>query len=170
MRMPIVKVIAPRFLKLISFVIDIGNITLMPLIISEDEMDPLDFNHESIHVVQQLEIALISAMLFMVASVLISPWLTLGVIWSFIPFVGPYYILYASQWVYTWVRIGKVSQMIINQYHGVDDRGSAAYHLIPFEQEAYENGDNLEYLSERKFFAWLRYGIPTDGTIPWVDK
>jgi len=32
-----------------------------------------------------------------------------------------------------------------------------AYHSIPFEQEAYDNEHNMEYLNERKWFAWRKY-------------
>jgi len=32
-----------------------------------------------------------------------------------------------------------------------------AYHSIPFEQEAYEHENNLDYLSERPFWAWRNY-------------
>ena len=37
------------------------------------------------------------------------------------------------------------------------------FHLIygydnnPFEKETHENGDNLNYLKERKYFAWLNH-------------
>ncbi len=32
-----------------------------------------------------------------------------------------------------------------------------AYAMIPFEAEAYENEENLDYLSSRKWFAWWKY-------------
>ena len=32
--------------------------------------------------------------------------------------------------------------------------GQQAYYLIPFEREAYDNQDCVEYLSNRKRFAW----------------
>lgn len=38
-----------------------------------------------------------------------------------------------------------------------------AYYLNPFEQEAYQNEDDANYLKERKRFSWWRYrknGIP----------
>ena len=36
---------------------------------------------------------------------------------------------------------------------------SIAYLNIRFEQEAYENQDDLHYLDNRKMFAWLKYRI-----------
>ena len=32
-----------------------------------------------------------------------------------------------------------------------------AYYLIPFEQEAYENESNLQYLKNRKLYNWVIY-------------
>lgn len=32
-----------------------------------------------------------------------------------------------------------------------------AYMLIPFEKEAYENDGNMDYLKQRKAFAWWKY-------------
>ena len=34
---------------------------------------------------------------------------------------------------------------------------SMAYHSISFEQEAYTNDRNTEYLKKRKAFAWFKY-------------
>lgn len=34
---------------------------------------------------------------------------------------------------------------------------SSAYKSIAFEQEAYDNQSNLEYLNNRKHFCWLKY-------------
>ena len=52
---PIV-IIAPRFLKAISFVVDIEAITLFPFIISRTKMDPVLERHEKIHIAQQKEL------------------------------------------------------------------------------------------------------------------
>ena len=35
--------------------------------------------------------------------------------------------------------------------------GKNAYRNISFEREAYENENNLNYLKNRKFWAWLKY-------------
>ena len=51
-----VTIVAPRFLKAISWVIDIYAITLFPFIISKDEMSPDILLHESIHIAQQKEL------------------------------------------------------------------------------------------------------------------
>ena len=37
--------------------------------------------------------------------------------------------------------------------------GQVAYHMIPFEKEAYDNDKNLNYLETRKRYSWLtKYG------------
>ena len=54
-----------------------------------------------------------------------------------------FYILYAAWWLYNrlWLRMSS----------------HEAYMYIPFEVEAYENEDNLEYLENRKWCAWRSY-------------
>jgi len=55
MILPIV-IIAPKFLRAISFVVDIVAITLYPFIISREEMSEDVLRHESIHIAQQKEL------------------------------------------------------------------------------------------------------------------
>ena len=51
-----ITIIAPKFLKMISFVVDICAITLYPFIISKDEMSEDVLRHETIHIAQQKEL------------------------------------------------------------------------------------------------------------------
>tara|TARA_Y100000310_G_scaffold280559_1_gene300382 strand:- start:70 stop:426 length:357 start_codon:yes stop_codon:yes gene_type:complete len=55
-----------------------------------------------------------------------------------------FYLLYGIFWL-----IGLI------KYHS----GKGAYYQIPFEQEAYSNEKNLQYLSHRKMYFWRRYKI-----------
>lgn len=50
---------------------------------------------------------------------------------------------------YIWYFVEWFIRLFIN--------GKNAYHNISFEREAYLNEDNLEYLSNRKKFSWLKY-------------
>lgn len=50
-----------------------------------------------------------------------------------------FYIWYIIEWI---IRLFK--------------KGNA-YRNISFEQEAYSNEDNLEYLKDRKYYAWFKY-------------
>ena len=52
-------------------------------------------------------------------------------------------ILYVGSWA--WLRF----------IRGYD--GETAYRMIPFEQEAYDNQDDIDYLQKRRIFAWAKY-------------
>ena len=52
-------IIALKFLKALSFVIDICAITLWPFIIAREEMSEDLLNHESIHIAQQKELLVV---------------------------------------------------------------------------------------------------------------
>ena len=106
---------APRFLKAISWVVDIVAITLFPFIISREEMSEDVLNHECIHIAQQKEL-----------------------------FVLFFYLLYG--WDYL---IGML------KYRNKEE----AYFRIRFEQEAYENMYNEDYLENRKLYSWRKYKV-----------
>ena len=55
MKIPII-IIAPKFTKALSWVVDICAITLFPFIISRDKMSEDVLRHESIHIAQQKEL------------------------------------------------------------------------------------------------------------------
>ena len=90
--------------------IDIGAITLGPVVISRGTMSDTTKNHETIHWQQYMELAIIGFLL-----------------------------MYLAYWL-----IGLI------KYRD----GSKAYYQIPFEQEAYQNQDNIDYLQQRKLWAW----------------
>lgn len=51
-----------------------------------------------------------------------------------------FYLLYFIEWVI---------RLFINMPY--------AYRAISFEQEAYQNEDNLDYLKTRKHYSWIKY-------------
>ena len=104
----------PVWLSYIS-PIDIGAITLGPVVISRGTMSDITKNHETVHWRQYVE----------------------TLIFGFL-------ILYPVFWV-----IGMI------KYRD----GAEAYRKIPFEQEAYENQGNPEYLESRKLYTWVKYSI-----------
>jgi len=55
MKNPII-IVAPKFLRTISWVVDICAITLYPFIITREEMSDDLLRHESIHIAQQKEL------------------------------------------------------------------------------------------------------------------
>ena len=93
--------------------IDIGAITIGPLVFSRGEMSEVTKNHEAIHWQQYIETGILG-------------------------FIVLYYSYYL--WNYVKYRDGKT-----------------AYFMIPFEREAYDHDEDLEYLNSRKRFEWFRY-------------
>tara|TARA_B100000214_G_scaffold354443_1_gene311346 strand:+ start:1503 stop:1844 length:342 start_codon:yes stop_codon:yes gene_type:complete len=110
-----ILVIAPKFVKALSIIIDIYAITLWPFIISREEMSEDVLNHETIHIAQQKEL-----------------------------FVLFFYILYS--WDYL---IGLI------KYKDKEK----AYYQIRFEQEAYDNMYDEDYLKNRKLYNWRHYKV-----------
>ncbi len=55
-----------------------------------------------------------------------------------------FYLWYFGEWLY---------QGIVRIFNS----DMKAYYFITMEQEAYENDDNLEYLSTRTKYAWWKY-------------
>lgn len=91
--------------------IDIGAITIGPLVFSRGEMSEITKNHECIHWQQYIETGVIGFLLL--------------------------YVLY-------WL-IGLI------KYRD----GKLAYYNIPFEKEAYENHEDIDYCLNRKRYAWF---------------
>ena len=91
------------------------------------KIDGVTINHESIHSRQFVELMALSA----VVLIIIQWWLIF-----FAPFA--FYVWYAIEWL---VRLPKGN----------------AYRSISFEREAYTNENDMEYLSNRKHFAFIKY-------------
>lgn len=47
-----------------------------------------------------------------------------------------------------------IEYVLIRLFH---KKQGDAYHDVSFEEEAYNNDDNLEYLKTRKHYSWLKY-------------
>lgn len=95
-----------------------------------------DINHEKIHLRQQLEMYIVGVILTLILFICGLSW------WSL--FALPiFFIWYGVEWFLRWCAYG------FNQ--------NEAYHNISFEQEAYGNESNLDYLRTRKRFSWCKY-------------
>ena len=110
-----ITIISPTFTRLMSIVIDVYAITILPFIISKEQMSETVLNHETIHIHQQKELLVIG-----------------------------FYLLYLFYYLVGYVKY-KDKQM--------------AYYMIPFEQEAYENDQNLDYLKDRRPYSWRKYKV-----------
>ena len=94
-------------------------------------------HHESIHYNQLNEIVFLSLIAYIVTSNLIDvQWW-----WSIIAIMS-WHILYVTNWV-------------VNLFVYRDRR--KAYREVLFEREAYDNDQDLDYLGQRGYFAWLKF-------------
>ena len=93
-------------------------------------------NHETIHLRQQVEMLIVGVILTLILFICGLSW------WSL--FALPIFpIWYGVEWFLRWCAYG------FNQ--------NEAYHNISFEQEAYGNESNLDYLRTRTRFSWCYY-------------
>lgn len=112
-------------------------INLLGIVFTKKDMDWRDYNHELLHSHQMLECMFFTVGLVMglIALFDISPW------WFLIsPF--SFYIYYGLEY------------LLIRAFH---KKQNGAYHDVSFEEEAYNNADNYRYISERKWFGWIKY-------------
>lgn len=54
---------------------------------------------------------------------------------------------------YLWYCI----EYLIIRLFNLKDKQNNCYHEISFEEEAYNNDDNLDYLKNRKPYSWMKY-------------
>lgn len=117
-------------------------ITILPFVFARKSYKPLKdhvINHEGIHLRQQMEVLVVAAAV--IASLILffdlSWWLM-----CIVPFA--YYALYCLEYIIRLFAYG---------------RGHEAYKNISFEQEAFMNERNFNYLidDERRAFAWVKY-------------
>lgn len=110
---------------------------LFGIIITKTKLNDKIINHERIHTMQMLEVAIVVACIISALIVFadISAW------WLLIS-CPTYYIWYVIE--YMWIRI-------------MHDKQVCAYKDVSFEEEAHANDDNLDYIKNRKLFTWIKY-------------
>lgn len=110
-------------------------INLFGLIFTKAELSEVDKNHENIHSMQMLECAILFLILLPIL---------FGIKWIWLA-IPSFYILYGIEYV------------IIRLFKHKDTQNSC-YRNISFEEEAYTNEYNLQYLNgERRMFSWIKY-------------
>lgn len=97
-----------------------------------------DITHETIHVLQQLEM--------MVTGTILA--LMVGLIWGF----SWWLVLIPLLLFYAVYVIEYIIALPFNKFINND-----SYHTVSFEEEAHSNEDNINYPDERKLFAWVGY-------------
>lgn len=101
------------------------------------KINEVTMNHESVHSKQYVETG-ISSLLLLFPLVFNGLWW----LWLLIS-VFAFYILYVTEW------------LIKCPMYKFDM--NKAYKNISFEREAYGNEKNLNYVKERKLFAWVKH-------------
>ena len=147
---PYVAIVSPKILDVLGLLspIKIGNHTTMllgiPVIISRVLMSGGSERHESIHVWQMLECALVT--LLVALGLALAP---LGV-WpaAILAFLSLFYGGPLFWAVYLGTYVGGFALGGLT--------GEQAYRNIPFEVEAYAHHGDSTYLASRKWFAWVR--------------
>ena len=113
------------------------SINLFGIVFTKVEMNEKSINHERIHTAQFLELSIVTALIIFILR------MVFGIsAWWFLTSFFTYYIWYIIEY------------MIISIMH---NKQSCAYRDVSFEEEAYANDDNLNYLDNRNVFAWWKY-------------
>lgn len=112
-------------------------INLFGILFTRGDIDQIEYNHESIHTEQIVDcfilgFIIIGAICFIAN--LSACWLLLS------PTL--FYILYGLEYV------------CIRAFH---KKQADAYHDVSFEEEAYNNEENLSYIKNRIPFNWIKY-------------
>lgn len=97
-------------------------------------------NHEKIHSTQILELAIVGVLTILLL--------------TFIFNISYWYLLLGGSLFYIWYVM---EYMFVRFFH---KKQNNAYHDISLEEEAYNNEDDLNYLDNRKWFAWVKYLKP----------
>lgn len=106
----------------------------------EEDYSMDDINHECIHQVQQMECSVIGLVLGLVLCGLFN----FSLWWVLILGLGFFYIWYGIEY-------------LIIMCFAKWDKQNERYHDVSFEEEAHNNDKNLNYLEDRKPFAWIKY-------------
>lgn len=124
--------------------IPFGDYTLMNiygiLLFSKlDSIPDVQLNHEKIHSRQILECAIVTSLILLIFILLFNI-----SCWWFIASASTFYIWYGLEY-------------LIIRIFGKKDSQVDRYYEVSFEEEAYNNDSNLDYLNNRKLFSWTKY-------------
>ena len=112
-------------------------INLFGILFTKGDIDEIEYNHEAIHTRQILECMILSAFIILMICLIFK----LPLLWMLLA-IPMYYIQYGLE--YICIRIFHKKQQ-------------DAYHDVSFEEEAYNNEFDLEYIHYRIPFSWIKY-------------
>lgn len=134
-----IHVVSRGVLNVLTFGTSIA-ITLFPFVFylnKNVKANPITRNHESIHIRQQMECALVGVLVSTAGGLLFS-W----TMWVLLPGAFLFYLIYGVEFI--------IKAIKNKSWYG-------GYINLSFEREAYLNSNRQSYISLRKSFAWIRY-------------
>lgn len=112
-------------------------INLFGILFTRGDIDATEYNHEAIHMEQIIECMILAALIILAICLIFK----LSLLWMLLS-IPMYYIQYGLEYI------------CIRLFH---DKQKDAYHDVSFEEEAYANDFDLDYLKHRVPFAWIKY-------------
>lgn len=112
-------------------------INLFGVLFTKGDIDYVEYNHEEIHTIQLIECMLLSMLIIAILAIIFN----FSFLWVLLS-IPMYYIQYGLEYI------------CIRLFH---KKQGDAYHDVSFEEEAYNNEHNLNYLNSRIPFAWIKY-------------
>lgn len=133
------KLIPNNFIPFAGF----GAMNILGLVFTRykaEEVTMRTKRHEQIHTMQQYEIMLASALISLILCNIWASW------WYLLVTIAMPIALYVLVWLI---------ELALPPYKN-------AYRDSPFEREAYENDEDVDYLVTRPLFAWVKYFLKRD--------
>lgn len=115
-------------------------INLFGILFTKGDIDIVEYNHERIHSKQIQECGILGFVIISILCVIFN----LSIYWLLTSYCT-FYLLYGLE--YCCIRL----------FH---NRQTSAYHDVSFEEEAYNNQNDFDYINNRKYFNWIRYVKP----------
>ena len=115
-------------------------INLFGILFTKEDIDIVEYNHERIHSKQIQECGILGFVIISILCIIFNL-----SIWWLLTSYCTFYLLYGLE--YCCIRL----------FH---NRQSSAYHDVSFEEEAYNNQRDFNYINNRKYFNWIHYVKP----------
>ena len=112
-------------------------INLFGILFTRGDIDYVEYNHEAIHTEQIIECMMLAAFIILAICLIFK----LSLLWLLLA-IPMYYIQYGLEY------------LCIRLFH---KKQKDAYHDVSFEEEAYANDFDLDYIKHRVPFNWIKY-------------
>lgn len=112
-------------------------INLFGILFTKVDMNKIDINHEAIHNEQMIDCVTIGIIIVAMLKLIFG----ISGLWVLLSPIT-FYILYGLEYI------------CIRLFH---KKQNDAYHDVSFEEEAYNNQEDLDYTKYREMFTWIKY-------------